>query len=372
MSAFDDYLATFDVVPGYLNWAAFGPLSTTVRDQAIREIEALSTGHPTAVPTAFAYERRARELLADLLRADVDDVTLHTSGAHGLMQAFYGLTGDVVVSTAEFPAVSLMLHRASQTSGGALRPRWITPGDGRANPDAIAEALDSAVTAVAVSHVDFRTGYRIDLTELRQAIGPDRLLIVDAVQSFGVVDDDYTLADVVVGHGYKWLRAGRGTGFARFSPRARERITPVLSGIMGTTVGTVVADELLEPAASGQAYAVGMSDPLAAARLAAGLDDARSVGVANIERALAERVDAVIDIADRAGIVVESPRERAQRAGIVSLAPADPQRVAQALSDAGVTVTARGGSVRVAPNVGTDDETLRMLERGLVASDTRR
>ena len=370
MSASDDYLATFDVAPGYLNWAAFGPLSTTVRDAAIRGAETLSSGHPTSVPTMFEQAGRARELLADLLRADVEDVTLHTSAAHGMMQALFGLTGDVVASTAEFPAVSMTLHRAAQASRGALAPRWITPPDGRVTPQTVAEALTDSVTAVAVSHVDFRTGHRIRLPELREAIGPDRLLIVDAVQSFGAVDEDYTVADVVVGH--KWLRAGRGTGFARFTSRARERIAPVLSGTTGTTADGLFVDELPEPAASGQAYAVSMPDPLAAARLAAGLGDTKAVGVATVEGLLADRVDALIEVADRAGIPVESPRDRRHRAGIVSLAPADPQAVAQALADAGVTATARGRSVRVAPHAGTDDETLRMLDGALQASDTAR
>ncbi|UNK69878.1 aminotransferase class V-fold PLP-dependent enzyme [Microbacterium sp. H1-D42] len=364
-----DYLATFDLVPGYLNWAAFGPISTTVRDEAIRGLEMLGSGYPTSVPTMFEYEGRARELLAELLRADAADVTLHNSSTHGLMQAFYGLTGDVLVSTAEFPAVSLTLHRAAQSRGTALTPRWITPADGRVTPDVIAAALDEDVTAVTVSHVDFRTGYRIDLAALRDAIGPDRLLVLDAVQSFGVVDDDYALADVVVGHGYKWVRAGRGTGFARFNARARERIAPVLSGTTGTTVDGLFVDSLPDPAASGQAYGVSKPDPLAAARLAAGLRDVRDIGVAEIEKLLAKRVDAVIEIADRAGVPVASPRERAQRAGIVVLAPADPARLAQALADAGVTATARGETVRVAPHAGTDDETLRMLEGALMASD---
>ena len=83
-----------------------------------------------------------------------------------------------------------------------------------------------------VSLVDFRTGYRADLGALRDVIG-DRLLIVDAIQGFGVVDADWSAADVVCGNGYKWLRAGRGTGFAWFGERALERIAPVLSGFAG-------------------------------------------------------------------------------------------------------------------------------------------
>src|SRR5690606_29200755 len=110
--------------------------------------------------------------------------------------------------------------------------REIDPPDGIVTIDSVVAALTDDVSAVAVSAVDFRTGALVDLAGLREAIG-DRLLIVDAMQAFGVVDVEWNLADVVAGNGYKWLRAGRGTGFARFSARAQERIVPVLSGISG-------------------------------------------------------------------------------------------------------------------------------------------
>ncbi len=80
-----------------------------------------------------------------------------------------------------------------------------------------------------MSLVDFRTGYLADLEGIRQVIG-DRLLIVDAMQGFGVVDAPYEVADVVVSGGQKWVRAGWGTGFLALSDRAAERLTPVFSG----------------------------------------------------------------------------------------------------------------------------------------------
>ncbi|MFF5625934.1 aminotransferase class V-fold PLP-dependent enzyme [Microbacterium sp. NPDC012755] len=367
MSTFDDYLATFDAEPGYLNWAAFGPLSPSVREEVFADADLLGSGRPSSLALVEERLGQAQELVAELLGADAADVTLQGSSTHGLMQALYGLSGAVVAATGEFPSVSLTLERAAQASHGALVPRWISPEDGRVTPDAVAGVLDDEVSAVAVSHVDFRTGYRVDIAALRELIGADRLLILDAVQSFGLVEADYAAADVVVGHGYKWLRAGRGTGFAWFSARARERIVPVLSGITGTTASGLVIDELPGPAASGQAYTVSRPDTLAAGRLAIGVRDVRDAGVASIEERLAERVDAVLEIVDRHGIAVSSPRERSARAGIVTLAPEEPARLAAAFANAGLVVTARGASVRLAPHAGTDDATLQLLDDTLAS-----
>lgn len=367
MSTFQDYVDTFDNESGYLNWAAFGPLSPSVREEVFADADLLGSGRPSSLSLVAERIDQAQELVAELLGGEADDVTLQPSSTNGLMHALFGLSGAVIASTAEFPSVSLTVERAATASNHAVTPRWITPHDGRVTPDAIAEALDDEVVALAVSHVDFRTGYRADLAALRDVIGPDRLLIVDAVQSFGVIDVDYAAADVVVGHGYKWLRAGRGSAFAWFSSQARERIVPVLSGITGTTASGLFVDELPVPAPSARAFTISQPDTLAAGRLAIGVRDVRDAGVAAIEERVAKHVDAVIEIADRHGIDVSSPRERSQRAGIVALAPEEPARLAAALANAGLIVTARGSSVRIAPHAGTDAATFDLLDETLHA-----
>lgn len=364
VTSFDDFLATFDVDPGYLNWAAIGPLSPSVRAEVFADADLLGSGRPSSLALVSERNGQARALAAELLAAEADELTLQPSSTHGLMHALFGLTGAVIASRAEFPSVSLTLERAAQASHGELSARWLEPADGRVTPDAVAEALDGEATALAVSHVDFRTGYRTDLAALREVLGPDRLLIVDAVQSFGVIEADYTVADVVVGHGYKWLRTGRGTGFARFSAAARERIEPVLSGFRGVD-GDLPVDRLPAPAAGAGAYAVAAPDHLAVARLAVGLSDVRDAGVADIEAAIGGRVDAILEIADRHGIPVRSPRVPAERAGIVALAPEAPAPLSAALVNAGIVATTRGETVRLAPHAGTSEETLRMLEEAI-------
>ncbi|TPX00935.1 aminotransferase class V-fold PLP-dependent enzyme, partial [Schumannella luteola] len=141
-------------------------------------------------------------------------------------------------------------------------PLWLETDHGRVTPGNIRDQLDSSVVAVAVSLVDFRTGYLVDLEGIRQVIG-DRLLIVDAIQGFGVVDAPYQVADVVVAGGQKWARAGWGTGFLALSDHALEHLTPVWSGFTGTESEGMPLDEVLPPAPDARAYAVSNADPIA-------------------------------------------------------------------------------------------------------------
>lgn len=225
--------------------------------------------------------------------------------------------------------------------------------------DAVRAALTHETTAVAVSLVDYRTGYLADLAGIRDVIG-DRLLIVDAIQGFGVVDADWSAADVVCGNGYKWLRAGRGAGFAKFSATARERIEPRLSGYGGMD-GEIGGSDVPAPLPDAGAYRVAASDPVSAARLAVAAREVADAGVAGIAARVRENAQRVMALADEYGIPVLTDRER--HAGIIALAPeADAlASLGAALANNGLVVTARGGLIRVAVHAGTSESTLARL-----------
>ena len=367
----ESYLASFDGEPGYLNWASFGPLSPAVRREAQADAELLGSGRRTSIELVDDHVRGARELVAELIGTDAAQVTLQPSTTYGLMHAIYGLAGGLVLSRAEFPSLTVAAARAAGAFG-TLQPQWVEPADGFMTPDAVRSALSDETRAVAVSLVDFRTGYRTDLTAIREVIG-DRLLIVDAIQGFGMVDADYLAADVVCANGFKWLRAGRGTGFAWFGDRALERIAPVLSGFEGVDVDLPL-DAVPAPSASAQAFSVAGFDSLAAARLATSLREIVDVGVGAIESELRERAADVMSVADRHELPLVTPRDPERRAGIVTLQPApqDAAPLAASLANHGVAVTARGGRIRLGVHAGTDADTIRLLGDAFAAFSSSR
>lgn len=367
----DSFLASFDGDPGYLNWAAFGPLSPAVRAESHADAELLGSGRPSSIELVDGRVTEARALVAELLGADADQVVLQPSTTQGLMQAIYGLAGGLMLARGEFPSLTVSASRAADALG-SIDLQWIEPSHGFVTPEAIRDALTADTRAVAVSLVDFRTGYRADLGAIRDVIG-DRLLIVDAIQGFGTMEVDYAAADVVCGNGYKWLRAGRGTGFAWYGPRALERLTPVLSGYVGTET-VLPLDDVPPPAASAHAFTVSGIDTLAGARLATALREVAGAGVGGIEAELAARTGDVMYFADRYGIPVVTPREPERRGGIVALAPAPPDAgpLAASLANHGLAVTVRSGLVRVAPHVGTGADTLRLFGDALAAFSSTR
>jgi selenocysteine lyase/cysteine desulfurase len=271
------------------------------------------------------------------------------------------------VSPADFPAITYAAVRASEALG-TITPIWLETDHGRVTPGNLKRQLTKSVAAVAVSLVDFRTGYLADLEGIRQVIG-ERLLIVDAIQGFGVVDAPYEVADIVVAGGQKWVRAGWGTGLLALSERAAETLVPVFSGFSATDTDELPVDEVRPPTAGVRAFQVSHPDYIAQARFAAALEEIASVGVPAINTAIGERVSRIIELADEFAIPVVSPRETAERAGIVVLEPLPDQLtvLTASLFNHGVTTTMRDGRVRLAPHVSTDEETFDMLRASFVS-----
>lgn len=370
MTGLDDYRAGFTEEPGYLDFARVGPVGRRVREEESALSALLGRARFGTIDGLLANDERMRAAVSALTGFAADQVVFQPNTSQGLMHAMFGLTGGVALSAAEFPSLTFAASRAASALG-VLVPSWIDADHGRVTPGNIREQLTASTVAVAVSLVDFRTGHLVDLEGIRQVIG-DRLLIVDAIQGIGVVDAPFRLADVVVSGGQKWLRAGWGTGFLAMSDRAAERLTPVFSGFTGTDAIGMPLDEVPEPTRGARAYTVSNPDPIAQARLAVAIESVTEVGVAAIAEALAERVSAVIDLADEFGIAVTSPRAEHERAGIVVLEP-EPDRLttfAACLHNHGVSATVRQGTVRLSPHVTTTDETLGMLRASLVSFAT--
>ncbi len=354
------YLAAFEPTPGHLDFARFGPPSRSVCQAASDFWRAAATADVDEVAEDIA----AREQVMRLLAMPAADIALVPSTSLGLFHVAFALTGaEVLVSRGEFPANLYPWWRAEEL--GILRVRDL-PGDrltSPVTPERVAAALTPATTAVAVSAVDFRTGWRADLAGLREVIG-DRLLIVDAIQAAGAVDLPFAHADVVIAGGQKWLRAGWGTGFVAVSPRALAAMAPRLSGWTG--VERVAAYDGERHPVLGGAKHLGLTNgsPAAARMLASALELIGDVGVPALERRISKGVETLIAELDAAGIDVVSPRLPADRAGIVVARCPDASAAGRRsrLAAHGITVTVHGEDrLRFSVHATTDVDDLRRV-----------
>ncbi|WP_051950708.1 aminotransferase class V-fold PLP-dependent enzyme [Actinacidiphila yeochonensis] len=366
------YAEHFEEPEGYLDFARYGPPSREVLAAVGDALAASARAGRGTVDTLMDAEVRARQAAARLAGTGEEHTVLLPNASTGLFHAALGLPGGTVLAPeADFPANHYPWRRAEQL--GRARPRWLrTDPAGRATPDVVRAALADApddVVALSVSAVDFRSGYRADLAALREVIGPDRLLVVDAIQGFGVVDMPWQAADVVVTGGQKWLRASWSTGFAVLSDRALERLEPVLTGWTGVTDVGLFDDQEHPPAEGAGRWSITNLSPVAAAGLEAALALLERVGVAAVEQHVELRVDQLIDTVRSYGGEVLSPSEPARRAGIVSfrMPGTDAADVGAALHRHGVTPTVRADSVRLSAHASTPLAAVDRVQQALAS-----
>nr|WP_269809775.1 aminotransferase class V-fold PLP-dependent enzyme [Kineosporia rhizophila] len=293
---------------------------------------------------------------------------LTTSTSAGLQQIAFGLRGaDVLVSRDEFPANLYPWWHAQEA--GLLTVRHVT----RERPDvpvrmtanAVAEAITPSTTAVAVSAVDFRTGYRADLAALRDVIG-ERLLIVDGIQGFGVLDQDWQLADAVVVGGQKWLRAGWGAGFMALSERAVDQLEPILGGWTGVSDPGDYDGQPHTPAGGASQLSVTYASPFTSAALWAALELLESAGAPAVAKQVAESASLLTSGLRSADVEVLSPRDEENRAGIVVARVDQAASVRDRLAQEGFTATAHGSdrirlSVHATTRAAAIEEVCRLL-----------
>ncbi|MET1051553.1 MAG: aminotransferase class V-fold PLP-dependent enzyme [Mycetocola sp.] len=369
MTGIDEFIDGFGEESGYLDYGRVGPLSAVVQDEIRGQVDLLGRARFGVGDALVRQNERMLSAVSVLTGFPTENIVSQPNTSMGLMHTMFGITGGLLLSAGDFPSLTVAATRAADALQ-VLTPTWLDTDEGRVTPHAIMEQLTPNITAVAVSLVDTRTGYLADLDGIRQVIG-DRLLIVDAIQGFGVVDAPYEVADVIASGGQKWVRAGQGTGFLALSDRALDHLVPVMSGYTGTDEHEPW-DAVPPPSKKARAFSVANADFSAQARMAAALEEIAGAGVDEISTVVTDRVSEVLDLADEFAVSVASPRAPHERAGIVILAPPEDQvsLLVASLHNHGVSSTLRQNRVRLSVHAGTTSETLGMLRDSLVSFST--
>jgi selenocysteine lyase/cysteine desulfurase len=367
----DHYRSQFPVTGSlvYMNHAAVSPLSRRVRDAMVGQLDEVhQRGAENWRQWVRAYDATRRSL-AQLLNADQGEIALTKNTSEGVSTFANGLEwrpGDEIVSIeGEFPS-NYYAWKALEKRGVVLR--LVRPEQGRVSPDSIVGALSSRTRLVAVSFVDYLSGFRLDLEKLGQACAAQGcLLFVDAIQGLGAFPLDVKAAQIagLAADGHKWLLGPEGAGVLYVNRQVMDRITPTEVGWWGVRYWADFTKRELAWRDDARRYECGTLNTVGIYGLGAAVDFLLEVGIPNI----AERV---LDLTDRLrrgllkrGHSVFGPQSREGASGIVSFVPR--QGTAEGLLESflahRVQVAARCGMVRISPHFyNTEAEIDRVLE----------
>jgi selenocysteine lyase/cysteine desulfurase len=241
--------------------------------------------------------------------------------------------GDRIAFAAdEFPSVAMPWH--ARATGG-IDVDLVAVADEGQRTDLLVRAVERGARVLAVSHVHWRTGTRVDLARLSRACrAADCWLIVDGAHAVGAVPVDAGLADAYCAPTFKWLLSGFGLGLLTVSDRLQRALAPRVLGYANEPPSMSLGHSHvnypgLYALHATLAYLERLGWPAIHARVA--------MLAGSMHERLLER-----------GVDVVTPGDA--RAGILAVRHADSANLVRRLAARGIHVEDRDGLVRVAPH----------------------
>jgi len=273
---------------------------------------------------------------------------------------FSGKRNQVVYSDMNFPSV--MYFWEAQRAHGA-RVRMVTTDDGITLPtERLLDAINDDTLLVPISHVIFRSAYINDakaIIEKAHKVGAH--VVLDIFQSLGTVPVDVSALDVdfACGGVLKWLCGGPGVGYLYVRPDLGKKLEPKFTG--WTAHQNPFAFEIGPIRYTDPPYRFMNGTPhipsLEAAR--PGLKIIAEVGIERIREKSKHQTARLIELADKHGWPVNTPRNPEKRGGTVSIDMPDSQEVCSQLLKRDILVDWRPkAGVRMSPHFYNTDQEL--------------
>ena len=340
----------------YFNHAAVSPVSTRAARALERHIkEQMDYG----VEREDLWEERAekgRRLAARMLNAKPSEIAFVKNTTEGLNLFARGLNwkkGDtVVLPRVEFPA---NVYPWLSLESRGVRLKFVKERQGRILVEDIEGALDRRTRVVAISFVEFSSGFRNDLERIGRICRKRGVhLVVDGIQGLGALRLDVKKCHVsaLSAGGHKWLLSPQGTGIFYCPANVMRKLDHPTPGWMSVKGWTDYYDFKYDLFADSRRYESAQRNLLGLCGLTEALKLVDDLGIKNVEKRILEITDYLCDRLEARGFEVFSSRREGEKSGIVSffVRGKDPEKVRESLRRKGIIVSARDGRLRASPH----------------------
>ena len=341
-------------------WLNHAGISRTSRQVALAMSEyAAQMGDTGAqrIDERFQDAMDMKSLAARMLGCEGGNISITPGTAFGINMVAEGYpweAGDeVVLCSVEYPA-NVYPWWAQKRRG--VRLVWVDPdADNRIPVERYAAAITARTRMIAVSYVQFSSGYRHDLEALgRLCREAGCLLVVDAIQAFSIfpIEARKWGIDALSFGSHKWLLGPTGIGMFYCSPELRNRLQPVFPGASSVKEPFNFLDYHFDMLEDGRRFEGSMPNLAGCAGLHAALQVAAGFGQKNLAAKIRRHSDELTALFEHHGFQNHSPRGEGEWSGIVSFTHPDisMDEVFQGLLQNGVNALVRDGWLRVSPH----------------------
>lgn len=340
----------------FLDHAAVAPLPLPAVNALREYADDLARNGIATVQRWVQRAKEVRKLAAQLLNADVHEIAYIKNTSEGIgfvAEGFPWRPGDnVVLAAEEYP--SNQYPWMNQQSRG-VEVRSVPSRGSRIDIDDVRNAIDARTRVVALSFVEFGSGFRNDLHTIGSLCRKrGAYFFVDAIQGLGILPLDVrqTPVDFLAADSHKWLLGPEGIGLFWIRRDLIDMLHPIGVGwnsVVNAGNFTQI-DFRLKPHAG--RWEGGAPNNAGITAMGASLELLLDAGIENISRRIEELTDYLCEKAPSAGLEVFSSRKPDEKSGIVSmLSPGrNPDMLVRRCRDAGIIVNQRFDRLRVSPH----------------------
>lgn len=352
----------------YANSCSQGALSTDVK-KAYEDYLAGWDEHGAEWEHWVERAEAARATFARLVVAQPDEIAVTTSVSQAVSAVISALPLErernrIVISEFEFPTVGQIAH--AQELRGAEVVHVRPDADGRIPPERFAEAIDERTALVCCTAISYRTGYRLDVSEVaRIAHEQGALCLADSYQAAGAVPLDVQAlgVDLLTAGTVKYLLASAGLAFMYVRRDLHERMLPTQTGWFADEDIFQMDISDYSPAHSARRFDAGTPPVPNIFAGIAGMGIIEAAGVAAVSAHVGLlNTDLLTGLGDL-GATVATPVGDGEYGPLVCVASTDPDALVEALRGERIVTSSRDANLRVSLHLyNVEEDVQRLLE----------
>jgi selenocysteine lyase/cysteine desulfurase len=312
-----------------------------------------------------------RAAMARVLGATTDEIAVTASASAGLnaLATAIQFTGDrnkVVISDFEFPTNAQIWH--AQEPRGARVVHVRRDADGYIPPEAFAREIDEQTKLVAITHVCFRNGARLDIPGIvRLARAKGALVLLDCYQSVGSVEIDVKKLDVdfAVGGMLKYLLGTAGIGFLYVRDSLVRALHPTHSGWFSQENIFAMDITANRPASNARRFEAGTPPVVNCYAGEAGLKIILDIGTPAIERRIRALTRRCMDLLREIGWASVTPASDERRGAMICVPSRASGPLSQELMRRNIYTSNRDDNLRICLHFYNNDEDVDVLVAAL-------
>ena len=361
----------------YLNCAYMAPISKKVEKAGIKGIKRKRKPYQVGPEDFFKSADTCRQLFAELIdSSDTNRIAILPSVSYGIANVTHNLRGkrgEIIVVDEQFPS-NIYPWKAIESKD--LKVRFISKPEGTEKGalwnESIVAAISDETVAVAIGNVHWADGTLFDLKRIREKTKDHQaLLIIDGTQSVGAlpISVQQLQPDALICAGYKWLFGPYSIALGYYGP-AFDEGQPIEENWINRkgaeNFGGLVN---YEPAYQPQAlrYEVGEhSNFILLPMMVEALKQLLKWSVPKVQEYCQHLTGYLINEIEPIGFRFDSPEFRVGH--LIGLRPPqemDVDKLQIAFKQKKISVSTRGNSIRVSPNVYNDERDIDRLIKTL-------